>query len=222
MWLISRTVPCFVILAVLIGAAIFIGHRQPVSPLVRAWRLDECVRPCWMGIVPGQSTVPEAYQQVTAILQTFGYTLDPLGFSWDDLGVFLKISDRTGQIDPNAIITFAGQTHLLDELGIWRGQTDAIMPTFGDFVSLFGSPTCLTSSKTLNAVVLLMYYNDANDKSTFGVVMDASRFSWTQPIYGFSIGQNVNPAFANTCATQSRTIPWHGLASAAHYIAEMH
>src|SRR5688572_799010 len=104
MWLISRTCACVVILGASIGLSLLFGHSQPVSPQIRAWRLDECVGPCWMGIIPGRSTIPEAYTQVAALLKTLGYTLDPLSGPWDGLGIFLGIRNSTGHKDPNAII----------------------------------------------------------------------------------------------------------------------
>jgi len=204
--------------AALMGMALFIGHRQPVSPQIHAWRLDECAKPCWMNIVPGKSTIPEAYQQVSAVLKPVGYTLEPLPPSWNDLGAFLKIKDKSGRVDPDAIILFAGKTILVDEFGVWRGQVDPIMPTFGDFVSLFGSPTCVSSTLETNTVILTMYYNDSTEKSTLGVVMDANRFSWTQPVYAFFMGDNIAPGFNNTCITQPYTAPWQGLRSADYYI----
>jgi hypothetical protein len=176
-----------------------------------------------MGIVPGQSTIPQAHTQVAAVLKTFGYTLDPLYEPWNGLGIFLSMRNKTGHKDSDALINFAsqGRTDLLATLAIWRGQTDAIMPTFGDFVSLFGPPTCLTSAQvSLTTTVFLMYYNDSSDKSTFGVVVEADKLSWIQPIYGFSIGHNVNPAYGNTCASLLRAIRWHGWVNAGRYLAE--
>src|SRR5436309_2212457 len=123
MWLIRRTLAGIVILIALTGLARFIGHQQPLAPQIRAWRLDECAAPCWMGITPGQSTVPEAYKQTAAVLHDFGYTLDPLTSSWNDLGIFLKIRDDLGHVDQDAIISFVGQTNFVDEFGIWRGRT---------------------------------------------------------------------------------------------------
>lgn len=221
MWLISRIIALFASLVALIGLAVFIGHRQPVSPQIHAWRLDECAKPCWMHITPGRSTVQVAYEQVAAVLKDLGFTLDPLPPKWNDLGAFLEMKDRSGHVDADAIIHFAGQTNLVDEFGFWRGRTDKIMPTFGDFVITFGLPTCVTSVPENNTILLLMYYNDADDESSFGVVMDANSFSWRQPIYAYSMGQNVAPGGENACDTLSRvekTIPWHGLRSADYYI----
>src|SRR5579859_4374148 len=168
MWLIWRALSCAAVIIALTSSALVMGRSQAVSPQIHAWRLDECAKPCWMGIVPGRTTVPEAYKRVAKLLQSFGYTMDPLAPSWSGLGEFLKITNGAGHTDPNAIIHFAGQTNLLDEAGVWRGQTDSIMPTFGDFVAQFGSPTCLTSAHETNTTVFLMYYNDPNNKSTFG------------------------------------------------------
>src|SRR5258708_31485976 len=121
MWLLSRTFAIFVMFIALIGLALSIGHRQAVSLQIHTWRVDECAKPCWMNIVPGKSTIPEAYTQVAAVLNNFGYTLEPLGSSWNGSGAFLKIRDRSGRVDPDAIIPFAGQTNLVDEFGVWRG-----------------------------------------------------------------------------------------------------
>ncbi len=219
MWLISRTVACVTLFIAVIGLTLLIGRTQPVLQQLHAWRLDECVRPCWMGIVPGRSTVPEAYKQVATLLQSFGYTLDPLGPSWSNFGsVFLKIRDNKGHIYPNAIFTFVGQTKTLDELdvSVLPGEIEPAMPTFGEILNEFGSPTCLTFDQELNSPEFAMWYNDLNDKSIFGISINSRNFSWMQPIDGFSI---VAPDYANGClASGFIAVPWHGLKSSRQYI----
>jgi hypothetical protein len=42
------------------SATIAIGRRQPASQLLATLRLDECQPPCWIGIIPGTTTIDEA------------------------------------------------------------------------------------------------------------------------------------------------------------------
>src|SRR5262245_6492243 len=49
---------------VLIISAILVGHQQPPSTWATILHLDECELPCWIGIVPGQTTLIEAQQQI--------------------------------------------------------------------------------------------------------------------------------------------------------------
>jgi hypothetical protein len=145
----SRVSANILLLAILLGLLRFIGHVRPVAPEIHAWRLDECAKPCWMDITPGQSTLRQAYLQVAELLLTFGYTLEPYRSGFPS---FLRIKDGEGSVDQDAKIYVAGQTGVVSVIGIWRGRNDQMMPTFGDFVSLFGAPTCLASVQESNSM----------------------------------------------------------------------
>src|SRR5258708_8351111 len=49
------------------GAVVLIGRQQPPPSSVILLHLDECRLPCWIGIVPGETTVSEAGRYIQAV-----------------------------------------------------------------------------------------------------------------------------------------------------------
>ena len=67
-WLIPRMLGLWLALMLVIGASVIIGHQQPdISSVLQ---LGNCDLPCWIGIVPGRTTLQEARMRVE---QTFGH-----------------------------------------------------------------------------------------------------------------------------------------------------
>jgi hypothetical protein len=52
--------------ALLILGAQVVGHAQPLPSGLAAYRLTECALPCWLGIVPGETTFEDALERVNA------------------------------------------------------------------------------------------------------------------------------------------------------------
>jgi hypothetical protein len=171
-----------------------------------------------MGIVPGQATVPEAYQKVAALFQTFGYALQPSGEGL----AYIIIRDSTGYVPDAKILLGDLHTARLAFLEVMHGQIDPNLPTLGDVVSLFGSPACLVADPLhafpeLNAPLFYMFF-DSDSKTIFKVVIkDADGFSWEQPIDGFTIWQGT----PDVCVPRPGLIPWQGLKRPEQYLAEM-
>jgi hypothetical protein len=65
--LLSSTI--MVSLCVLIGFAISLGRQQPLPESVALLHLSDCELPCWIGIIPGQTTMRQAHDQ---IIKTYG------------------------------------------------------------------------------------------------------------------------------------------------------
>lgn len=60
----------FVVLIALltaIGSAVIVGRSQPLSPGITLLHLNECPLPCWIGIVPGETTVEQASRRIQAV-----------------------------------------------------------------------------------------------------------------------------------------------------------
>lgn len=58
-------------------AALLIGQQQPPSLWSRILHLDDCELPCWIGIVPGSTTLDEAQIKIeSAYADRVLYTLD--------------------------------------------------------------------------------------------------------------------------------------------------
>ncbi len=54
------------VLAGAIGAARALGRGQPTPPSLVQLRLMACAPPCWVGIIPGQSTIKQAKARLIA------------------------------------------------------------------------------------------------------------------------------------------------------------
>ena len=68
--------PLTTLFFVLSLAAISIGHQQPPSTWAQILHLNDCELPCWIGILPGQTTLMEAQRQLERVFAvTMGYRL---------------------------------------------------------------------------------------------------------------------------------------------------
>jgi hypothetical protein len=56
---------CTVLLGI-IGGALLIGQSQPMPPSIAQLHLTACLPPCWVGIVPGVTTVADAKAKIVA------------------------------------------------------------------------------------------------------------------------------------------------------------
>src|SRR5579864_7933293 len=63
----------------LTGTALIVGRDQPLPERLAMLHLTDCAPPCWIGIVPGVTTIQEARKRVDAIY-TLKYTSSPAGF----------------------------------------------------------------------------------------------------------------------------------------------
>src|SRR5260221_10010058 len=50
-----------------IYSAVLLGRKTAVSPAIVMLHLSECILPCWVGIVPGKTTVAEARENIAHV-----------------------------------------------------------------------------------------------------------------------------------------------------------
>src|SRR5688572_30550738 len=78
-------------LVVMVSAARVVGQQRPASPLLATLRLTDCVSPCWIGIVPGKTTIEDARERISAVYgkpDEYALTFDgamPPGLIWASL-----------------------------------------------------------------------------------------------------------------------------------------
>src|SRR5262249_28077458 len=58
---------CWLLLAASVEVSIIIGERQPVPDRVARLHLTDCAPPCWIGIVPGVTTLKDANARVIVV-----------------------------------------------------------------------------------------------------------------------------------------------------------
>lgn len=71
--LIRPVVALWLALLVLLSSSILLGRQQPIPPPLAIFRLHDCLLPCWIGIIPGETTVQEAQQIITAVYPAADY-----------------------------------------------------------------------------------------------------------------------------------------------------
>ncbi len=130
--------------ALLIGLMRLIGSIEPPPAALSVLHLTDCQLPCWLGIIPGQTSFDEALQRVAAsspkALDTYpsqhtieatyeqGYSPIPVDVIADDDGIVRQIILQTAHLN-----------------GV----------TLGNLLGLYETPTCMS--------------NMANGKVVYGV-----------------------------------------------------
>jgi len=64
MTLLKVAVVLFFAMLTAASAALFVGRQQPIPPRLEMYRLGDCVLPCWIGIVPGKTTIGEGLVRI--------------------------------------------------------------------------------------------------------------------------------------------------------------
>jgi hypothetical protein len=121
-------------------AAILIGRQQPPPEHLAMLHLTDCDAPCWIGIMPGESSVEQARARIAAVYAKSGH-----------YSVFQNLADSTPKIDvidPStkqpilSIWLYLFQTYKVEaiELEFKPGNGSS----FGDLYAILGTPTKLT------------------------------------------------------------------------------
>ena len=115
------------------GAAILIGRQQPLPEHLTMLHLTDCAPPCWIGIVPGVTTLEEAKVKVQAVLGSIAnYSLS---FDGPTL-TFMNARIRQGSSQPIWIISI--QTHGSAIKGIWFNCYDC-GTSYADWLNAWGT-----------------------------------------------------------------------------------
>lgn len=120
------------VFALLIFGARGLGSLQPLPQAMSELHLTECALPCWLGIVPGETTFDEALERLNASTP---------------LNIYVRGSLIYADYQPNAPL---GQI----SLQAWGGVINLIHLTpgreanlaLGDIVQQFGVPRCEIAS----------------------------------------------------------------------------
>lgn len=174
-----------VVLVVTASVARAVGGQQPAPPLLAALRLTDCIPPCWIGIVPGQTTIEEARQRMNTVYGSpdeYVLSFDggmPRGLLWASLD---NARESLGMI----WITIDAQSDNI--VDVIRFDFNSVyvekLATFGEFHSLLGVPTRMVlSAGALGSVgtMMAMAYGD-DQRGTLIFTLWNPRFHWTQQV----------------------------------------
>jgi hypothetical protein len=108
-WLITRPLIVLLLSILATSVALLLGRTQPMPDRVALLRLDDCHLPCWIGIVPGKTTVGQARQRIRDVYGKM------MGFAVDES----EIKSCCIKVVEN------GQSRLLITLNTWGNQPDS-------------------------------------------------------------------------------------------------
>jgi hypothetical protein len=137
-----------IILAMLIWGAHLVGGQQAVPASIARLHLTDCMPPCWIGIVPGETTIEQAKARMVAIYgEHDGVQIRDAGFAdgyvsstamentieGDDLYLFVRLNHST-LVD--------GRNEIVESIDLF-GSSDAKSdygPTVAEVLGAFGPP----------------------------------------------------------------------------------
>jgi hypothetical protein len=177
------------------GFAITVGRQMPINPAMAGFNVncEQRPRPCWYGIVPGETTVAETHRIVTELgyepshRPSFGYIT--YGLVESAIPCSLNITYRSSTA-PIATIQFHDCTRL----------------QFGDLANQWGQPNTLMPGKKANA---LQY------RSIIEIILQNKTTSPFNPISEFSLKPNL--------PVQDALAPmWRGFRPQAWYCRDLY
>jgi len=191
----------------LIGLAVLVGYGQPPARSVQQLRLSDCAPPCWIGIVPGDTSTEEAVRRFSAIFApvtnapapplTLGTATNP----W--LVMPLLVSEDAAE---RLMVQFGSAEGVINRIMIQGRRYGPVntMPRLGDLVSLLGAPSCV-NPQTPGFEGWTLYYHHANGTIQVGA-LGRNSLSWAQPVYFVYLR-----AAAEDAVVCSISQPWRGV-----------
>lgn len=137
---------------------------RPVEQLAPL-RLGDCVLPCWIGIVPGETLIAEASARVQAVYDSQHYEIQliepQVGYTFAyRLRITHKTQGRSLLVIFNAGATqLQTETSLVHQIGLYpQGANRELEPAVIDMLLFLGSPSCLAVAyDSYTAWPLLVY-----------------------------------------------------------------
>lgn len=188
------------VFAVTVVGAKMLGSSQSPPQTVTALRLGECALPCWVGIIPGVTTMEEVPGLVVSTGATGSFrvtgSVSPQGFrigdyrlpSVEQSSAFISIAFSDGRVNQVMILT--------NEI------------TLGDLILAYGVPSCQASAWDL-------YYETPLGRATIVFdLADSRRYTVTPRMILLQRAQAQNAEPTCTANVRER---WHGIAPAWRY-----
>jgi hypothetical protein len=128
--LIFSTTALIVVFSLTAPISILIGRHQPLPERVAMLHLTDCELPCWIGIVPGKTTVGEAVERVKQTYPNLEFT----SFT-DESGSYV-----TGMDSDKLQVQFGITTYdaVVQNMGIYLKFRPSV--SLGELYSILGEP----------------------------------------------------------------------------------
>lgn len=203
----------------LIGAGVVwsaraLGQIQPIPQRIAHLRLDECSPPCWIGIIPGTTTIEMAKARLLTIyVEQAGFMISDSGFAdgyvvpnavenaieGDDFFLYVRL---------NIGSLVDGRSETVESIGLFESglnRSDYAL-TVADILSTFGAPDGVIVDDVLaGGYEITLKYEGAD--VVFSTLADRVDFTESPRIY---LGKT---SFAVAPLTDYR--PWRGFGALA-------
>ncbi len=183
-----------------IVTALLIGRAQPTPPRLAMLHLTDCELPCWIGIVPGVTTVEDAGEIIEKTFVGSYYDTDP---KWSQAQGAVSLVISFGHISLTYDYTTGGATvgAIIFDFDEPRNLN------YGDMITLLGSPDEIASlgGLDLGNTTMLIYkksliFNGYDDERT---VSECYYPRWQEKVRLLQIANY--PEFIPAWA-----VPWRG------------
>jgi hypothetical protein len=144
-WLIIRVAGFWFVIVVIVVATITIGQQQPSPEQFTMLHLSDCQPPCWIGIVPGKSTIAEAKDRLMTVYgwsDKYQMTIDPRSTS---PLLAITLTKQPGS-DPSMYIVLDSKRDNVIHTIMFDFYFDQIysQTKVAELLDLLGTPVCLS------------------------------------------------------------------------------
>jgi hypothetical protein len=191
---------------------ILIGHQQPPSAWAQILHLNECELPCWIGIVPGQTTLAEARQELERV---YGDTTEY------ELKIHSSFIVRRRFTGESFRIAFSSQGIVLSENSVITeisllpyDDLDSVenLPKISDLHDVVGDVERVRQLEEAYEVGIAILQKDSRFLIVVGDT-ECNKLFVDQIIWRIDLRENIYNDFRNWI---SRYKPWHGFGRCYH------
>ncbi len=203
-----------------IHLAIVIGRQHQLSEKLTDLHLNECKLPCWIGIIPGKTTIAEASKY---ILDTYGSNSSnyAVEFTHDPVWRFMITNKTDGLRIRVSLNELAGQpaNAMVNEIYIIFDKNSGYDIVYGDLYSVVGYPTDVILSAPDDAPYPVIRYNDQQVHVSLDVITQKNMCAQLSPErrVDFITIYNHLPQFGDY-AWVSKSVPWKGFMSCYYFV----
>lgn len=146
-WVIRRILVLSAILSLLVTATIWLGSRLPYHSIIDFLHLTDCKLPCWIGIIPGKTTIREAREHVYLTYSKEIITELSGGLS-------VRIADNNVVFH----VLFFEDMARNNPVRVIRLSVYDYKATYSDFIHLLGKPISISfPGRSVNVSPILIY-----------------------------------------------------------------
>ncbi len=126
-----------------VSAAILIGYQQPAPEQVAVLHLTDCELPCWIGIVPGKTTIVEARRRIKEVYGNLpGYTLSETDTGFSISGMTgVDGGEYRGLSDISLNSSASSEDLIVKNITLEESIISTNNPSIGEIYARLGPPT---------------------------------------------------------------------------------